>query len=126
MVVGHVETIEERIEHMIVIRDLQDETHGFRAFIPWTMSPNCTPRMKHLKQTGGEDYLKTVAISRLMLDNIEHLQSGWLTEGLKLGQIALAKDEIVSTFNLCKKSFYFIRIVLTVCVNSYHDIRFHF
>lgn len=90
MVVGHVETIEERIEHMIVIRGLQDETKGFRAFIPWTMSPNCTPRMKHLKQTGGEDYLKTVAISRLMLDNIEHLQSGWLTEGLKLGQIALA------------------------------------
>lgn len=89
MVVGHVETIQERIEHMIVIRNLQDETKGFRAFIPWTMSPHCTPRMKHLKQTGGEDYLKTVAISRLMLDNIEHLQSGWLTEGLKLGQIAL-------------------------------------
>lgn len=90
MVVGHVETIPERIEHMMVIRNLQDETKGFRAFIPWTMSPHCTPRMKHLKQTGGEDYLKTVAISRLMLDNIEHLQSGWLTEGLKLGQIALA------------------------------------
>lgn len=90
MVVGHVETIEERIQHMLVIRDLQDETHGFRAFIPWTMSPHCTPRMTHLKQTGGEDYLKTVAISRLMLDNIDHLQSGWLTEGLKLGQIALA------------------------------------
>ena len=90
MVVGHVETISERIEHMLVIRSLQDETKGFRAFIPWTMSPNCTPRMKHLKQTGGEDYLKTVASSRLMLDTIDHLQSGWLTEGLKLGQIALA------------------------------------
>ncbi len=89
MVVGHVETIEERIQHMLVIRNLQDKTKGFRAFIPWTMSPNCTPRMKHLKQAGGEDYLKTVAISRLMLDNIDHLQSGWLTEGLKLGQIAL-------------------------------------
>ncbi len=74
---------------MVVIRKLQDETHGFRAFIPWTMSPENTPRMKHLKQAGGEDYLKTVAISRLMLDNIDHLQSGWLTEGLKLGQIAL-------------------------------------
>lgn len=89
MVVGHVETLVERIEHMLVIRKLQDETKGFRAFIPWTMSPENTPRMKHLKQAGGEDYLKTVAISRLMLDNIDHLQSGWLTEGLKLGQIAL-------------------------------------
>ncbi len=89
MVIGHVETIEERIIHMVKIRELQDETGGFRAFIPWTMSPQGTPRMQHLKQAGGEDYLKTVAISRLMFDNIEHIQSGWLTEGLKLGQVAL-------------------------------------
>ncbi len=90
MVFGHVETIEERILHMIRIRELQDQTGGFRAFIPWTLSPEGTPRMNHFKTAGGEDYLKTVAISRLMFDNIEHIQSGWLTEGLKLGQIALA------------------------------------
>jgi len=89
MVIGHVETIEERIMHLVLIRNLQDETGGFRAFIPWTMSPQGTPRMQHIPATGGEDYLKTVAISRLMLDNIEHIQSGWLTEGLKLGQVAL-------------------------------------
>jgi len=89
MVIGHVETLEERILHLIRIRETQDETGGFRAFIPWTLSPQGTPRMQHIKATGGEDYLKTVAISRLMLDNIEHIQSGWLTEGLKLGQIAL-------------------------------------
>lgn len=89
MVFGHLETIEERIMHLIKIRDLQDETHGFRAFIPWTLSPQGTPRMSQFRPAGGEDYLKTVAISRLMLDNIEHVQSGWLTEGLKLGQIAL-------------------------------------
>ena len=89
MVFGHVETLEERIEHFLRIRDLQDETHGFRAFIPWTLSPQGTPRMSQFRQAGGEEYLKTVAISRLMLDNIEHIQSGWLTEGLKLGQIAL-------------------------------------
>lgn len=89
MVVGHVETIEERILHLDVIRKLQDETKGFRAFIPWTMSPEGTPRMRHIKKAGGEDYLKTVAISRLMLDNFEHIQSGWLTEGLKIGQVAL-------------------------------------
>ncbi len=89
MVFGHVETIEERILHLIKIRELQDETGGFRAFIPWTLSPHGTPRMSRFKPAGGADYLKTVAISRLMLDNIEHLQSGWLTEGLKLGQVAL-------------------------------------
>jgi len=89
MVFGHLETIEERIMHILRIRDLQDETRGFRAFIPWTLSPQGTPRMSQFRPAGGEDYLKTVAISRLMLDNIEHIQSGWLTEGLKLGQIAL-------------------------------------
>ena len=89
MVFGHIETLEERIEHLLKIRALQDETHGFRAFIPWTLSPHGTPRMSHFRQAGGEDYLKTIAISRLMLDNFEHIQSGWLTEGLKLGQIAL-------------------------------------
>lgn len=90
MVVGHMETTEERIAHILKIRDLQDETGGFRAFIPWTLSPQGTPRMKHFRPAGGEDYLKTLAISRLMLDNVEHIQSGWLTEGLKLGQIGLA------------------------------------
>lgn len=89
MVFGHLETLAERIEHLLKIRDLQDQTRGFRAFIPWTLSPYGTPRMSHFRQAGGEDYLKTIAISRLVLDNIEHLQSGWLTEGLKLGQIAL-------------------------------------
>ena len=90
MVIGHMETTEERIAHILKIRDLQDETGGFRAFIPWTLSPQGTPRMKHFRPAGGEDYLKTLAISRLMLDNVEHIQSGWLTEGLKLGQIGLA------------------------------------
>ena len=89
MVFGHHETIEERMIHLLKIRDLQDETHGFRAFIPWTLSPQGTPRMSQFRPAGGEDYLKTIAVSRLMLDNIEHIQSGWLTEGLKLGQIAL-------------------------------------
>ncbi|MDD5225984.1 MAG: dehypoxanthine futalosine cyclase [Candidatus Omnitrophica bacterium] len=90
MVFGHVETKEERIQHLLRLRELQDRTHGFRAFIPWSFVPNRTPGMCDLKPAGGDDYLKTVAISRLMLDNIEHIQSGWLTEGLKLGQIALA------------------------------------
>ena len=90
MVFGHVETLEERILHLERVRSLQDETQGFRAFICWTLSPNGTPRMAHFRQAGGEDYLKTLAISRLFLDNFENIQSGWLTEGVKIGQVALS------------------------------------
>ncbi len=90
MVIGHVETLEERIQHLEELRKLQDETGGFRAFISWTMAPNGTPRMSHIEQASGEDFLKTLAIARLYLDNFENIQSGWLTEGLKLGQVALS------------------------------------
>ncbi len=90
MVFGHIETLEERVLHLVKLRELQDRTHGFRAFIPWSFVPDRTPDMNGLKPAGGDDYLRTVAITRLMLDNFDHIQSGWLTEGLKLGQIALA------------------------------------
>lgn len=101
MVFGHVETLEERITHLIRLRELQDQTKGFRAFIPWSFVPFkkgegqwCSTvendPLSMVSPAGGDDYLKTVAISRLMLDNFDHIQSGWLTEGLKLGQIALA------------------------------------
>jgi len=90
MVFGHVETKEERIMHLLRLRELQDRTHGFRSFIPWSFVPQGTPGMSDIRPAGGDDYLKTVAISRLVLDNFEHIQSGWLTEGLRLGQIALA------------------------------------
>ncbi len=90
MVVGHIETLRERILHMERLRALQDETGGFRAFISWTLSPHGTPRMSHFRQAGGEDFLRTLAISRLYLDNFENIQSGWLTEGMKLGQVALS------------------------------------
>jgi len=90
MVFGHIETLEERIMHLEELRKLQDETHGFRAFISWTLSPHGTPRMSHFEPASGDDFLKTLAISRLYLDNFENIQSGWLTEGLKLGQVALS------------------------------------
>lgn len=89
MVFGHVETLEERILHLLAIRGLQDETGGFRAFIPWSMCPRGTPGLSDLPMTGGEDYLRTVAISRLMLDNVPHVQAGWVTEGHRLAQAAL-------------------------------------
>ena len=90
MVFGHIETKEERIAHLMRLRELQDETQGFRSFIPWSFVSQGISGMRDIHPAGGDDYLKTVAISRLMLDNFEHIQSGWLTEGLKLGQIALA------------------------------------
>lgn len=89
MVFGHVETLEERIIHLLKMRELQDETGGFRAYICWSMAPYNTPGLQHLPHTGGEDYLRTFAISRLILDNVVNFQSGWVTEGHRLAQIAL-------------------------------------
>jgi len=90
MVIGHIETVEERIIHLLRLRELQDETNGIRAFIVWTMSTAGTPSLSHLKRIRGEDYLRIVAIARILLDNITHIQSGWVTEGHKLAQTALA------------------------------------
>lgn len=90
MVIGHAETLEERIQHLEELRKLQDETQGFRAFIPWTFVPAQSSAMKDREQTSGDDYLRTLAIARLYLDNFENIQGGWLTEGFKIGQLALA------------------------------------
>src|SRR4051812_18615714 len=90
MMYGHVETLEERIEHMRRIRDLQDEMHGFRAFISWTFQPDNTRLGQQVKETPTSfDYLLTQAVSRLYLDNVDHIQSSWVTQGLKIGQVAL-------------------------------------
>jgi cyclic dehypoxanthinyl futalosine synthase len=88
MMFGHVESYEERVEHLIKVRDLQDETGGFTAFICWTFQPNNT-RLAHIPPVGSFEYLKTLAISRLMLDNFANLQASWVTQGPKIGQIAL-------------------------------------
>jgi cyclic dehypoxanthinyl futalosine synthase len=88
MTYGMGETREEKIQHLNVIRDVQDDTGILQAFIPWSFSPAGT-RMEYMLPATGMDYLKMVAISRIFLDNITHIQAGWLTEGLKLAQIAL-------------------------------------
>ena len=88
MMYGSVETVEQRVEHLIKVRDLQDETGGFRAFIPWSFQPEGT-HLPNVKRASGLDYLRTVAVSRLMLDNIPNIQASWLTQGPKIGQIAL-------------------------------------
>ncbi len=88
MTFGLMETRNERIEHLLKIRTLQDKTKGFKAFIPWSFSPRHT-KLSKLKMAGGIEYLKTVAISRIFLDNIENIHAGWVTEGENLAQIAL-------------------------------------
>jgi len=88
MVFGLGETMAQRIEHLETIRNLQDHTHGVKAFIPWSFSPART-RLPRLP-AGGIEYLKMVAISRIYLDNIDHIHSGWVTEGPNLAQTALA------------------------------------
>jgi cyclic dehypoxanthinyl futalosine synthase len=87
MMFGHVESDEDRIAHLFRIRDLQDRTGGFTAFIPWTFQPENT-RLKTPKATAAE-YLKMLAISRLVLDNIPNLQASWVTQGPKIAQVAL-------------------------------------
>ena len=90
MMYGTVETDAERIEHMMRLRDLQDETGGFTAFISWTFQRENTALGRRIKdEPTGVDYLKMLSVSRLFLDNIENFQSSWLTQGLKLGQVAL-------------------------------------
>jgi cyclic dehypoxanthinyl futalosine synthase len=87
MMFGHVETLEERIDHLLHLRDLQDRTHGFTAFIAWTFQPTNTA-------IGGDEltsfqYLRTLAVARVMLDNFPNVQASWVTQGGKIGQVSL-------------------------------------
>ena len=87
MMFGHVETLEDRIEHLDRLRQLQDRTGGFTAFICWTFQPDNT--VLKAEPVGSSEYLRMQALSRIYLDNIENLQSSWVTQGPKIGQIAL-------------------------------------
>ncbi len=88
MMFGHVEMLAERVEHLDRIRQLQDETGGFTAFIAWTLQPKHT-RLAHLKKIGSFEYLKTLAVARLFLDNVPNIQASWVTQGLRVGQLSL-------------------------------------
>jgi len=88
MMFGHLETLAERVEHLRRLRDLQDETGGFTAFIGWTFQPGNTA-LSNLPKVGVFEYLKTLAVARLYLDNFPNLQASWVTQGLKIGQMAL-------------------------------------
>ncbi len=88
MMFGHIETLAERIEHLERVRSLQDETHGLTAFIAWTFQPENT-EMADVPASGAFEYLKTQAVSRLYLDNVPNIQSSWVTQGPKIGHLAL-------------------------------------
>ena len=88
MMYGTVETPEERLEHLFRLRDLQDETGGFTAFITWSYQPSHTELGG--EEATGTDYLRTLAIARLVLDNFDNLQASWVTQGGKVGQLSLA------------------------------------
>lgn len=87
MMYGSVDTWEDRLEHLMRVRELQDETGGFTAFIPWSFQPDGTELEG--ERASAFDYLRTVTVSRLVLDNIPHMQASWVTQGPKVAQVAL-------------------------------------
>jgi cyclic dehypoxanthinyl futalosine synthase len=89
MMFGCGEEMRHRVNHLERLRRIQQDTGGFTAFIPWIFAPENTPLGKKIPETTAFDYLKTLAISRLYLDNIDHVQSSWLTPGIKICQVGL-------------------------------------
>ncbi len=91
MMFGHIETIDERLEHLQRVRDLQDRTGGFTAFIPWPFQPDHTPlaAVRKIDKTSAVTYLRMLALSRLYLDNVDNIQASWVTQGPKVAQLSL-------------------------------------
>ena len=90
MMYGHIEEDEDIIAHLDAIRALQDETGGFTAFVPWSFKPGHTPLQRRIRyHVGPSRYLRILALSRLYLDNFDHIQASWFSEGKKAGQVAL-------------------------------------
>ena len=91
MMFGHIEQVEERLEHLVRLRDLQDRTGGFTAFIPWPFQPDHTPlaATRTIEKTTAVSYLRMLALSRLFLDNFDNVQASWVTQGPKVAQLSL-------------------------------------
>ena len=87
---GHIEKPEEIVDHLLKLRDLQDQTGGFQSFVPWSFKPGKTPLGRRLKQTASPQmYLRIISVARLMLDNFSHIQSSWFSEERQAGQLGL-------------------------------------
>ena len=89
MLYGHIETSEQRVDHLRQLRELQDETHGFTGFIPFAFEPQTTI-LAHIKPATAFDQLRNLAVSRIYLDNVDHLTAYWVSMGLPLAQISLS------------------------------------
>ena len=89
MMYGIGETMEERVEHLLRLKAVQDRTKGFTAFICWPLQPENTPEMSHMQKTDAVEYLRTTAFARTVLDSIPNIQASWVTMGMKVGQTAL-------------------------------------
>lgn len=91
MMFGHIETMEERLEHLQRVRDLQDRSGGFTAFIPWPFQPDHTPlaATRKIEKTTAVNYLRMLALSRIFLDNVQNIQASWVTQGPKIAQLSL-------------------------------------
>jgi len=89
MMYGLGETLAERLEHLLRVREVQARTNGFTAFITWPLQPENTPAFQHQPKTDATEYLRTVAMARIVLDNVPNLQASWVTMGLKVGQTSL-------------------------------------
>src|SRR5215216_6023616 len=100
MLYGHIESFEDRVDHFVRLRELQDKTEGFMCFIPLAFHPKGT-ELSHLPEPSGIDSLKTIAISRLMLDNIPHIKAYWVMLGTQISQVALrfGADDLDGTIN---------------------------
>ncbi len=99
MMLGVGESLAERVEHLVRIRDLQDETQGFTSFIAWTFQPGNTALQKQIRETDSWDYLRTLALARIFLDNVQHIQLSYVTQGSEIGQLSLSfgADDFGST-----------------------------
>ncbi len=130
MMYGHLETASDIIEHLEIVRRLQDETGGFTAFIPWSFKPGNTPLEKIIPEYATPvRYLQMIALSRIYLDNVPHIQASWFSEGKKTGQIALhfGADDFGGTLqeeNVHAAARYVNRTSTEECIQMIHDAGF--
>lgn len=130
MMYGHAETDEEIVEHLRLLRELQDDTGGFTAFIPWSFKPGNTLLEKKVPESPGPvKYLRIIALSRIYLDNFTHIQASWFSEGKKTGQIALhaGGDDFGGTLieeNVLREANHHNRTTTRECVDLIEDAGF--
>jgi len=130
MMYGHLETDEDIITHLELVRALQDEEHGFTAFIPWSFKPGNTPLEKIIPEYATPvRYMQMIALSRIYLDNVPHIQASWFSEGKKTGQIALhfGADDFGGTLqeeNVHAAARFVNRTSTEECIRMIHDAGF--